>query len=95
MMPDPLSLKVNDLVRFTSLPSEWSEPEYRISQMSVRFMKKLIRRTWPSRICRIDESGYPWIEARILERGKLVYHSWMITESTGWRLVVRRQNTPG
>lgn len=92
MMPDPLSLKVNDLVRFTSLPSEWSEPGYRIPQMSIRLMKKLTRRTWPSRICRINESGYPWIEARILERGKLVYHSWMITESTGWRLVVRRQS---
>lgn len=91
-MPNPLSLEIGDLVRFTSLPDEWSNPKFCLHRSSMAFMKKLIRRTWPSRVCRIDETGYPWIEARIRERGKLVHHSWMITESTGWRLVARRSS---
>lgn len=93
-MPDPLLLKVDDRVRFVSIPEEWSQPGYQIQRYSVQFMKKLIRRTWPSRVKELDDSGYPWIEARIRERGRLVYHSWLITESTGWRQVHRRSLSP-
>jgi hypothetical protein len=51
----------------------------------------MIRRTWPSRVVEIDEYGVPWIHARIRLRGRLRFHGWGILESTGWR-VVRRRN---
>ncbi len=83
-MPDPQSLQVGDLVRFIGIPEEWSQSGYRIQRSSILFMKNLIRRTWPSRVSRIDDTGFPWIEARIRNRGRIEYHSWMITEPTGW-----------
>jgi hypothetical protein len=89
-MPEPHSLKVGDLVRFVTLPDEWTRPSYTIGAESIAFMKKMIRRSGPSRVAEVDEDGYPWIRARIRERGRIHYHSWMITESTGWRLVKRR-----
>ena len=88
-MPDPLSLRIGDLVRFVSILDEWSHPGIRIPRESMLFMNEMIQRTWPSRISRIDESGYPWIEARIRQRGRIHYHAWLITESTGWRRVNR------
>ena len=89
-MPDPKALKVGDLVRFVTLPDEWSRPAHATPRDSIAFMKAMIKRTWPSRIARIDEYGYPWIEARIFRRGKWDYHSWAIIELTGWRRVERR-----
>src|ERR1700722_13513525 len=90
-MPDPKSLKVGDRVRFVSLPTEWSEAGYTLPPCDLSFMKKMIRRTWPSRIENIDEYGQPWISARIREKdGKLHFHWWAIFESTGRRLVNRR-----
>jgi hypothetical protein len=89
-MPDPKSLKVGDFVRFTALPDEWSRPGTGVHRESISFMKEMVRRTWPSRVEKIDEYGYPWIRARVRTRGRLYFHSWMITESTGWRLVKRR-----
>lgn len=73
------------------MPEEWTDPRYSVDPESIRFMKKMIRRSWPSRISRIDENGYPWIAARMRQRGKLHYHSWLITESTGWYRVVPRK----
>jgi len=90
-MPDPKSLKVGDLVRFILLPQEWSRPRYFVHAESVAFMKKMIKRTWPSRVYGIDEYGQPWISARIRERGKIHHHTWAIFESTGWRRVNRRR----
>ncbi|SFH58270.1 hypothetical protein SAMN05421753_101286 [Planctomicrobium piriforme] len=89
-MPNPKDLRVGDLVRFISTPEEWSQPGYCIHAMSRRFMKKMILRTWPARVYEIDEWGYPWIRAIFYERGKRHYHSWAVTESTGWRKVLRR-----
>lgn len=89
-MPNPKTLKVDDLVQFVGLPESWSLPGIGVHADSRRFMKKLIRRSWPSRIYKVDSDGYPWIRAVIHERGRRHYHSWMITESTGWRLVKRR-----
>lgn len=89
-MPEPQSLKVGDLVRFVTLPEEWSRPGYTIHAESISFMKDMIRRSWPSRVWMIDEYGQPWIQARIRKRTRTHYHSWAIMESTGWRLVNRR-----
>jgi len=88
-MPDPKSLKVGDLVRFVALPDEWSRTDYTISAGDIAFMKKMIRRSWPSRVSEIDEYGHPWICARMRERGRICHHSWAIMESMGWRLVKR------
>jgi hypothetical protein len=89
-MPDPRSLKVDDRVRFIALPDEWSHPGYTIQPECIVFMKKMIQRSWPSRVYEIDEYGQPWICAWIRERGKLSLHTWAIFESTGWRRVNRR-----
>ena len=93
-MPDPKTLKVGDLIRFTELPAEWSQKGFTIHSDTIRFMKKMIRRTWPSRVCMIDEYGQPWIEAVTIERGKRHYHSYGIFETTGWRRVQSRPCTP-
>lgn len=86
-MPDPRRLKVGDRVRFVALPDEWQNPNICIPRESLAFMKRMIRRKYPSRVARIDDSGYPWIDARMIQRGKEHRHSWLITESTGWRPV--------
>ena len=54
-MPDPKRLKVGDLVRFVSLPDEWSQKDFSVSHDDVAFMKKMIKRSWPSRVFMIDE----------------------------------------
>ncbi len=92
-MPDPKQLRIGDRVRFISLPEEWSQPNFTTPPCSVAFMKRMIRRRFPSRIYRIDETGYPWIAARIRRRGRIEHHHWGIFESTGWR-VVRRKSPP-
>lgn len=89
-MPNPKSLQVGDLVRFVSLPDEWSRPDYAVPRGSIAFMKRMMRRSWPSRVYKIDERGYPWVSARTCERGKWKYHTWMIAESSGWRHVKRK-----
>jgi len=89
-MPDPRTLEIGDFVRFIALPEEWKQPGYQIHRDSVAFMKRMIRRTWPTRVVMHDQFGYPMICARMRQRGKLHYHSWLITEATGWRLVKRR-----
>ena len=95
-MPNPEKLSIGDRVRFVSLPEEWSQPGYSIQRESITFMKRMIRRKFPSRVAMIDEYGTPWIFARLLERGKMHFHSWAITESTGWRYVKpRAENVEG
>jgi hypothetical protein len=89
-MPDPKRLKVGDRVRFIALPEEWQIPNRCIPRDSITFMRRMIRRRYPSRVARISDEGYPWIDAQMVQRGKKHYHSWLITESTGWRLVRRR-----
>ena len=89
-MPDPLSLKIGDRVRFTSLPEERSLADYSTPRESICFMKRMLKRTWPSRVAEIGEYGNPWIHARIRVRGKVHHHSWSILESTGWRIVAVR-----
>jgi|GEM_PF-4824593 len=89
-MPDPLQLKVGNLVRFVSIPEEWARPGYHVPRDVIQFMKRMIRRKWPSRVQGLDDSGYPWIHAMIRQRGKRYWHTWLITESTGWRKVRRR-----
>lgn len=91
IVPDPRCLEVGDLVRFVSLPDEWSVKDFSVSQNDIAFMKRMIKRSWPSRVFVIDEYGDPWISARILWRGKYQYHTWKIAESTGWRQVRRRR----
>jgi hypothetical protein len=79
-------------IAFDSWPfrSEWSQPGYTVQACDRSFMKRVIQRTWPSRVYQIDEFGQPWVSARIRERGKLCDHFWAILESTGWRRVNRR-----
>jgi len=89
-MPDPKRLKVGDKIKFVALPDGWSAPSFKVPRCSIAFMKKMIARIWPSRVCRIDEDGYPWIQSRIREGGRIVHHDWMICEQTGWRLVRNR-----
>jgi hypothetical protein len=89
-VPNPKALQVGDFVRFTALPNEWSRTGYWVHRECVTFMKAMIRRTWPSRVAKIDEYGCPWINARMRVRGRLYHHSWAILESTGWCKVGRR-----
>jgi hypothetical protein len=89
-MPDPKLLKVGDRVRFVSIPTEWGAPGYVVPRDDMTFMKKMLKRTHPSRVHEIDYLGYPWIRAITRHRGKAVHHFWMIAESTGWRQVNHR-----
>ena len=90
-MPNPYTLKVGDRIRFVSLPEEWNEPGHGIHRDSFSFMKRMLKRTVPVRVTMIDENGTPWIDAVTIERGKRHYHSWAITEETGWRKIVPRK----
>ncbi|MBL8852116.1 MAG: hypothetical protein JNG89_20755 [Planctomycetaceae bacterium] len=89
-MPDPQTLKVGDRIRFTELPEEWSRKDSTTPADTIRFMKKMIRRSNPSRGCEIDEYGQPWIHAFTVERGRRQFHSYAIFELTGWRRVIKR-----
>jgi hypothetical protein len=89
-MPDPTKLKVGDKVKFVAVPDEWNAPGRHVHPDSVAFMKAMIGRTWPSRVWRIHEDGYPWIQARMRDGDRIVHHEWGIYESTGWRLVRKR-----
>ena len=97
-MPDPRELRVGDRVRFVGLPDEWSEPGYQVHDESVALIRTLIERGRSSRVCKITEDGYPWIEVRVrCQDGALEHHSWGIYDSTGWVRVVpraRRVATP-
>ena len=88
-MPSPKSLRVGDRVRFVGLPAG-SAQDCQVLAESLAFMKKMIARSWPSRVFRIDDQGLPWIMARTREKGRFVYHFWAISESSGWRRVKRR-----
>ena len=89
-MPDPKELKPGDRVRFVSLPEEWKNLQVKVPEEDVAFMRTMVLRRWPSRICEIDEYGTPWIEARIRRKGNVEHHRWGIHERTGWRLVRKR-----
>ncbi len=89
-MPDPTTLKVNDKVKFISIPKEWSKPGYRIDIDSINFIKLLIKRKSPSRVFEIDEYGYPFIAARTKEGKLTIMHTWLISEHSGWRKVKKR-----
>jgi hypothetical protein len=89
-MPDPTTLKVGDRIRFIALPDEWSREGHTVLPEDRSFMKVLIKRARESRVAEIDEYGRPWIHARLRVRGRLQYHSWLVVESSGWRLVQRR-----
>lgn len=90
-MPDPKKLKVGDRVKFVSLPDEWKAPGYFVHAETAAFMKAMVARTWSSRVNMIGEDGYPWIDARMKNRGIVYYHGWGIYEKTGWRLVRKRR----
>ncbi|QDT40914.1 hypothetical protein Pan241w_09730 [Gimesia alba] len=90
-MPDPKQLKVNDRVRFVSLPEEWDNPKFTVHASCVRFMKQLIQRKYSSQIHELDENGFPLIEARIRTGKVIVYHGWCIFEETGWVKVQPRK----
>ena len=89
-MPDPKKLKVGDRVRFVCLPEEWNDPDRSLPRDSCRFMKQMIRRRFSSQIAWKDDDGFPWLVAKIRERGGYKEHWWGILESTGWRKVRRR-----
>lgn len=90
-MPDPRLLRVGDRVCFVALPEEWSREGHTVAADSQALMVRLIARRPPARIAAIDVAGYPVIEARLRARRRIHYHWWTITESTGWRLVKRRE----
>ncbi len=83
-------MKVGDRVRFVALPEEWNATEFHVHKDSVVFMRAMIARTWPSRVFRVDDDAHPWIAARMRKRGQIEYHTWLIQEETGWRLVLKR-----
>ena len=92
VMPDPKELRVDDKVRFVSLPDEWADPDFRIHDESAEFMEALIRRGRPARVYEVDDDGWPWIKARLLEDdGEIHEHTWLIFEKTGWVRVQRRK----
>ena len=89
-MPDPRKLRIGDRVRFIRLPDEWNEPGYQVHEESVEFMTALMKRRRSSRVCKIEEDGYPWIDARLRDEGGAIEcHSWGIYEATGWVRVNR------
>ena len=91
-MPDPRQLQVGDRLRFTSLPEEWSDPDFTVHSDDLAFMHYLVSRRRPCRVARVDEFGTPWIDARIrLADDTLEHHSWGVFETTGWRKVQRRR----
>ncbi|HRP62361.1 MAG TPA: hypothetical protein PK400_03630 [Phycisphaerales bacterium] len=90
-MPDPRELKPGDRVRFIAIPEEWSQPNVTVPEESHAFMKEMIKRRFSSRVDRIDEYGHPWIEAKIKVGEQIEWHSWAITELTGWRKVKKRK----
>ena len=92
-MPDPKSLKVGDRVRFVSTPTAWFAPNRVVPREDTDFMKRMIKRTWPSRVYKIDYLGYPWIRANMWHGKKPVFHFWMITDIDGWRKVDSRKDT--
>src|SRR5580704_11884257 len=92
-MPDPKSLKVGDRVRFVSIPPEWSAPGYVVPREDMIFMKRMIKRSWPSRVYERDYLGYPWIRAVMRHGKKKVFHFWMIADIDGWRKVDSRKVT--
>jgi rubredoxin len=89
-MPDPRTLKAGDKIRFTGVPDEWADPECHVPGESRRFMRHMLMRGFPSRVCRVDEYGWPWIAARLTIDGKIEHHTWAIREKTGWRKVKKR-----
>ncbi len=90
-MPDPKKLKVGDKVKFVALPDEWSASDSKVHSDSIAFMKTMIARKSPSRVCKIHEDGYPWIQARMKDGDRITHHEWGIYEKTGWRLVRKRR----
>jgi hypothetical protein len=89
-MPDPRTLRKGDKIRFIGIPDEWTIPGCKVPRESMRFMKHMLMRKFPSRIYEIDEYGYPWIAARFKIKGKIVHHTWVIKENTGWIKVRKR-----
>lgn len=89
-MPEPKQLKIGDRIKFVSLPEEWQDPKSLVTEEDIKFMKIMIVRRWPSRVCGIDEYGTPWIDARTRGKRGWEWHSWSIFEKTGWRLVAKR-----
>jgi hypothetical protein len=89
-MPDPKLLEVGDRVRFVSLPEEWKDPGCSVQEEDKEFMKLMVKRTWPSRVCEIDEYGHPWIAARIRVHDQYELHTWAIIETMGWKKVQTR-----
>ena len=90
-MPNPKNLKINDKVKFVSIPEEWSAKDYRVFPEDIKFMKKLIKRSWPCRICEMDQYGNPCIHIKLKNKDKYEYHSWSITEKTGWIKIIPRK----
>jgi hypothetical protein len=92
-MCDPRTLSVGDWVRFTSLPEEWGAQGFTVRAECVDLMLRLVARRRPSRIARVTDDGYPWIDVRIRTTGgRVEYHSWGIYESTGWTCSRRRSS---
>jgi hypothetical protein len=92
-MPDPRTLSVGDWVRFTNLPEEWRAEGFTANADSVDLMRCLVARRRPSRIARVTDDGYPWIDVRIrTSDGRVEYHSWGIYASTGWTCSRRRSS---
>jgi hypothetical protein len=61
-----------------------------IATFMVIVCSQVPNRAWPSKVYRIDEDGYPWIQARLKDRDGIVHHDWGIHERTGWRRVRKR-----
>jgi hypothetical protein len=91
-MLNPKNIKINDKIKFISIPEEWSTKNYNIFPEDRTFMKKLIKRSLPCRISEIDKYGNPCVHVKFKNKNKYEYHSWVITEKTGWRKVVPRKN---
>ena len=87
-MPDPSQLRINDLIRFVSIPDSWSDPECFVHEDCRAFMNHLLESAKPHRIKTIDDDGVPWIEVQVRDDdGTTIHHTWAILEETGWRRV--------
>ena len=83
----PNILAVNDKIKFTSFPYEWSRSDIMVHQESRRLMKWLVHKKKICKINNIDEYGNRWVNVNIWIRGKLEEHTWAIMEESGWELV--------
>lgn len=91
-MPDPKKLKIEDRIRYVSIPDEFLVPGRYYPEDDFLFVQTLIDRKGSCRIFEISKDGYPCFRAITQENdGTKVYHYYTVIEKTGWVKVKPRK----